>query len=317
MHPDLVFDRGLLRSAVFRRTHPDVRPLTTAVRQGEIIPLRRGAFVDAAQWAAASDRERHLLRARAVIADAEAEPVLASYSAAAAWGMPVLEFPEHVTLQEPWRGGGRSAPGVRRVSAGHPFVSIHRVGEFDATSVARTALEITRTEPFARALGSMDWALWRRNGLRVSREEVAAELARLPQRFGVERARRVVGFATDLSDSYGESWYRGLVCELGFELPELQKTFHVRGRTYRCDYWWRSVEVAGEFDGKGKYLRSLAPGDDPGKVVWREKRREDALRTVVRGMIRPVWTDLFDPDRVARDLLAAGIPRLGPSRRLR
>lgn len=314
MQNDFVTDRGLVRTADFLRTHSDVRDLTRAVLDGRLIKLRRGAYADATVWSCLDDRGRHLLLARAVACDSAAEPVLAAHSAAAIWGMPALAFGDRVAIQERWKGGGRSAPGVRRIAAGNRSVVPERHGGHLVTSIARTALELTRTEPFSIAVGSMDWALWERNPLRVTRENVLAELDRLPQRFGIERARRVLRFATHLSDSFGESWFRALVHELGFAPPVLQQPWSIEGQRYRTDYWWPQVNVVGEFDGKGKYLRSWREGDDPGEAVWREKKREDAIRTRVRTVIRPVWADLFEPGRVARALEAAGIPRLRPRR---
>lgn len=310
MDDDLTFDRGLLRSADYLRTHTDLRQLRRAIDDGRLTRIRRGAYVDTAAWTALGGREQHLLLARAVLADAAIEPVLAGPSAAAVWGMPMLDYGMEVSIQERWKGGGRSAPGVRRIAAGDQSVLPERRDGYLVTSVARTALELTRREPFARAVGAMDWALWRRNPVAVTKAEVRGELERLPQRFGTERALRVLRFASDLSDSLGETWYRGLAHELGFVPPVLQKEFLIDGKRYLTDYWWPGVNVAGEFDGKGKYLRSWKLGDDPGEVVWREKRREDALRTAVRTVVRPVWADLFDPDRVARDLTAAGVPRM-------
>lgn len=77
------------------------------------------------------------------------------------------------------------------------------------------------------------------------------------------------------------------------------------------DFWWRSVNVASEFDGKQKYTRQEYTGGDPGEVVWREKKREDRLRRQVRGIVRILTSDVKHPARLERLLLDAGIPRRG------
>ncbi len=56
--------------------------------------------------------------------------------------------------------------------------------------------------------------------------------------------------------------------------------------------------MLGEFDGRVKYGRLLRPRQDPGDVVFAEKRREDEMRDAGWGVVRWVWADLADPDRL-------------------
>ena len=73
----------------------------------------------------------------------------------------------------------------------------------------------------------------------------------------------------------------------------------------RTDFWWSDHETVGEFDGKLKYGRLLKPGQDPGEVVFQEKRREDAIRDAGLTVRRWTWSDLdrFAPvaERLRRD----------------
>jgi hypothetical protein len=308
---DAIDRDGLIFSSDFLRTESDIRVLTRAVARGELIKLRRGAYVRAETWANANGREQHLFRARAVVAHAQSPAILAGFSAAAAHGMPVMRFPNTVSLQQPWQGGGRSAPGVRRTSAGHPSVHTEVVNGIECTDIARTALELTRLAPFAHAVGSLDWALWRANPRRVIREAVAAELAELPARFGIARANRVLSFATHLSDSFGESMCRALAFEAGFALPTLQREIRDAEGLMVPDYSWDDLGILGEFDGRGKYLRGMRAGEDPGDVVWREKLREDRLRALGFTLVRIVWDDLMLPSLLVSKLVAAGVPRRG------
>ncbi|MDM4761434.1 type IV toxin-antitoxin system AbiEi family antitoxin domain-containing protein [Galbitalea sp. SE-J8] len=299
----------IITTAAFARANPDTRALTRALARGELVKLRRGAYVAREVWDAADARDRHLLRAHAAASQMQSEPVLAGFSAAAVWGMPVFELPETVTLAEAWGGGGRSAPGVRRTAAAFPTTEVVERDGLRVTTLARTALELTRVEPFARAVASMDWALWRRNPLRIPMEELADEADRLTVRFGIVRARHCVAFASHLSDSYGESLCRALMHELGFAPPTLQLELRdARGRMLP-DFAWRRERVLAEFDGKGKYLRGMRDGEDPGEVVWREKKREDRLRALGWSVVRVVWADLLDRDRLIRLLVDAGVPR--------
>ena len=77
------------------------------------------------------------------------------------------------------------------------------------------------------------------------------------------------------------------------------------------DYLWESVGQAGEFDGKSKYTRNEYTAGNPGEVVWKEKKREDRLRRMVRGVTRIIAPDVENPARLVGLLLAAGVPRGG------
>ena len=67
----------------------------------------------------------------------------------------------------------------------------------------------------------------------------------------------------------------------------------------RCDFCWEEYATVGEFDGRVKYGRLLRPGQDPGDVVFAEKRREDELRDLGREVARWVWDELETFDAVA------------------
>lgn len=62
------------------------------------------------------------------------------------------------------------------------------------------------------------------------------------------------------------------------------------------DWAWPEFGLLGEFDGRIKYGRLLKPGQDPGDVVFEEKRREDELREITGfSMIRLIWSDFANP----------------------
>ena len=67
----------------------------------------------------------------------------------------------------------------------------------------------------------------------------------------------------------------------------------------RTDFAWEEHGLVGEFDGRIKYGRLLRPGQDAGDAVFREKRREDAIRDEGWGVLRWTWADLHRPDRFA------------------
>lgn len=310
MNLDSITNRhGVLRSSDFLRTGSDIRELTRAVERGELVKLRRGSYLRAREWEAADARARHLIRADVARHYARRELPFAGATAAAIWGMWVHEYPDEVVFLDRWKGGGRSEPGVRRITAAAASAGLRRVDGRLVTDVARTAVDVARSADFATAIGTLDWALWRRNPHRVSREQLAAELEKLPSTLRRRFVERAIVFASPLSDSYAESLARALIFELGYELPEQQAEFpHARG-VYFVDFAWRSRRVIAEFDGFGKYLDPEMNGGDPARVVLAEKLREDELRRFGFDVIRIYWSDLMNPTSLMQKLDQAGVPR--------
>jgi len=305
----LATPRGLVFTSDVLRIATDVRELTRAVERGRLVKLRRGAYVLADVWEAADDAARHLLRAEVAGRDARHELPFAGATAATIWGMWLHRHPEEVTFLDQWKGGGRSEPGVRRITAAAASAGVRRVDGHLVTDVARTAVDVARSSDFVTAVGSLDWSLWRRNPHRVSREELAAELAKLPTTLRRRFVERAIAFASPLSDSYAEAYARALMYVLGYELPVQQfEVPHAAGR-YFVDFAWPGRRVLAEVDGFGKYLDPSMNGGDPAAVLRAEKLREDELRRQGYAVVRLYWSDLMDPSALMAKLDAAGIPR--------
>jgi len=312
MDYDALGRNGLILSTELRDVLGDSRALRRDAERGILVRLRRGAFVTRTVWDAADPRERHLLRARAVLTAVRRPAALAGVSAAAVWGMPIDEaWPAEVTILDEWRGGGRSEPGVRKTASGFRTASIHLVDGIPVTSIERTAIDVARTHSFARAIGSLDWVLWRKRTGALEKSALVEELDRLDPRFGIRHLRRCIGFSTSLSDSFGESTARAVIHLLGFEPPELQVEFVDAEGRIEPDFFWRAVRKAAELDGKAKYTRSEFTHGNPGEVVWREKKREDRLRAMEGGVTRILTEHVEAPVRLERMLLHAGVPRGG------
>ena len=88
---------------------------------------------------------------------------------------------------------------------------------------------------------------------------------------------------------------RVLFFRRGVPYPELQH--EVRDADGRligiADFYWPEYHHLGEFDGRVKYERLVKPGESGGDAVFREKRREDAMRGRQYGMTRWTWPDLM------------------------
>ncbi len=103
-----------------------------------------------------------------------------------------------------------------------------------------------------------------------------------------------VRMATPLSESVGESRGRWLFWRMGLPAPRCQfKIYDAQGvLVARCDWGWPDHGLVGEFDGHLKYGRLLKPGQNPGDVMFAEKRREDLVRELTgMRMVRLVWHD--------------------------
>jgi len=140
---------------------------------------------------------------------------------------------------------------------------------------------------------------------------LALELSRMPRGTPRRLLSSVIGEASALSQSVGETRTRAVVRQLGFPPPTLQfEVVDAEGSMYG-DLAWPKFRVILEFDGRMKYTRDEYTGGDPATVVWREKRREDRLRRLGWTIVRVVWADLERPSTLAGWLEAAGLSRGG------
>lgn len=108
---------------------------------------------------------------------------------------------------------------------------------------------------------------------------------------------RAVAMADGRSESSGESWSRLVFAGLALPAPELQAEIRDAGGRLvgRVDFLFRERRVIVEFDGRVKY-----EGADGRDALFREKRREDALRSLGYQVVRLTWRDLSDPALVCR-----------------
>ena len=107
-----------------------------------------------------------------------------------------------------------------------------------------------------------------------------------------------VRMADGRSGSVGES--RGIWAFFTLGIPAPERQFVVRGPSGDVigvtDWYWPAHHLIGEFDGRVKYGRLLRPGQDPGQVVFDEKKREDNLREITQAKVfRLVWSDYDRP----------------------
>ena len=316
--------RPLQRSSELALVGENPRSLHRAVARQQLVRLRRGVFVDAAEWPEVSERDKYLLRMRAVAATRKVAPVFSHQSAAILWGLPMIgSLPREVHLMAAGRRGVHSKNGV---AWHHDRLGDDDVVECDGmhvTSLLRTLVDLARTSPFLSAVTSLDVGTKSRfllpNGAEasgISREEVIDRLAADGPVAGSRAARIAVTFSDNRSGSPGESLSRGQIFLCGFPVPELQVSFvSPAGIEDIVDYRWQqkqgagTLRLLGEFDGYVKYTRNeFTDGRPIEEIVWTEKQREDRLRaTTQHGMARWIWDVALRAQNLRTLLLEAGL----------
>jgi hypothetical protein len=273
--------------------------IARAARRGELVRLRRGAFLRADE-VVADPVARHRLLVDATVPLLAPGAVVSHRSAAVLHGVPVWE--DALGLVDVTRAAGS---GNRR---GHLHVhaapladsEVVEVRGIAVTSLARTVVDLGRSIPLGQAVAAGDAAL--RSGLPPVALEQSLTLA--PGRRGIAAARRAVALLDPRSESAGESASRVALVELG--LPPSHLQYEVRspagGLVGRADFAWEQHRTLGEFDGRVKYGALLRPGQRVEDVVWAEKRREDALRDLGWQVVRWTWADLLQPWLIAERL---------------
>ena len=115
-----------------------------------------------------------------------------------------------------------------------------------------------------------------------------------------QRLAQLLREADPACESVGETRTRVLLRDLGLEVRSQVRISDARGLIGRVDFLV-GERVVVEFDGMVKY-----GGAEGRRALQAEKAREDRLRDAGYVVVRLVWADLDDPQRV-RDLVARAI----------
>lgn len=277
-------------------SHPEIE---TMVRAGELIRLRRGAYVAGPTLDSLSERVRHRHLLESTIRQCRDGAVVSHMSAAVLHGLPIWRDQlERVSIIRDRKGSGRERRYVR--VRGMPLAAedLATVDGIVTTSLARTVVDLACLLSTRRAVAVGDAALRQVEQTEPGRDfpaELASTLARATRRPGVPRARRVVAFLDGRSESPGESESRVIMHEHGIPTPELQHELFDAGGylVARTDFAWLERRLLGEFDGAVKYSGQF--GKPAEQVVLEEKRRENLIRSYGFEIVRWTWPDLRQP----------------------
>ena len=316
MHPELsavaACRLGVFTSQEALRVGYRVEDIRAELRTRRWSRLRKGVYVVADRLAPADSRERHLIDCVAVLLSLGPGPVLSHASAARLHGMtlPRRQSAEvRLTAADQWRRGRgyRVAQATMTAAETEPWL------QFRAMSVARTLVDCAREWSLTDGVIAVDAAL---NEKKVTRAELVETVLSGSHRVGIAHAARVLGLSDGRAESPLETRGRLAILASGLPRPELQVEIHdAAGFVGRVDAWYEDAAVAIEFDGQVKYTDPRYVSS-PGKVLWEEKRREDAMRALGVRFVRVVNDDLGAswPGTAARigGLLAA--PYVGPRR---
>lgn len=287
----LTTTKGVASGTELRALGTSDRDLTRAVRAGELVRIRKGAYVEGDLWRAAKPWERHELRARAVFrSQAGTTAVLSHHSALAVHGVALHGVDDRVHLLHTDGRRGRTDAGLRMhrpVPA--PFVMEHE--GIRVVAPAAACVQVAAQFGAEAGLVSADAALHR--GL-ISQEDLATAMSGIrPDRWS-RAPSSMVALADPRIESAAESRARWCFHVVGLDQPTPQVVLRDEwGEPWaRLDFLVEDLGVVIEVDGLGKYgdLRDLHA----------EKAREDRLRELGYEVVRLTWADLADPEVVRR-----------------
>jgi predicted transcriptional regulator of viral defense system len=302
---------GVTTAARLRAAGLSAGQIQRLTNRGALRSLRTGVYAPAAlaDSVAGDQAAAHLIQVAAAIAVSHSRVVGSHRSAAVVHGLSLIgpPLPGRVELtRAPGDQGSRSRrPGILLHVAALPAGHITRCRAVPVTSVARTAVDLARTLPFAEGVAVADSALRNRQ---ITPEELADVLAQCPRWPGSQRARRVVAFADPRAESALESISRAAFHVLGLPAPELQAWIGHDGEVIgRADFLWREHRTIAEADGALKYSR-------PARAIA-QLDRDARLRAAGYQVVHFTWPEITKMPGQVVDLIRAAFRQGGGTRR--
>ncbi|WP_406832340.1 type IV toxin-antitoxin system AbiEi family antitoxin domain-containing protein [Pedococcus sp. KACC 23699] len=266
------------------------------VRRGELVRVRRGAYVDPAQWARAGVDERYRLTVLAVARSRGGAEVVSRHSALALWRLPLWDVDRGLVVLSSDVQEAATRAGLR-VTPVRGLVAVRRINGLRVQTVA-DAVVTTSSFSMEGGVVAADAAL--RAGsctlddLEDARERLLSSLR------GRARVRKALDSVDGSSESPGESRTRLLLVALGLPVEPQFEVLDGWGRVMARVDFLVAGRVVVEFDGAVKYA-----GADGQAALVAEKLREDRLREMGFVVIRLTWADLARPHEVRRRIEAA------------
>ncbi|MGA8047679.1 MAG: type IV toxin-antitoxin system AbiEi family antitoxin domain-containing protein [Dermatophilaceae bacterium] len=267
--------------------------LTALVRRGEVIRIRRGAYVLANVFASADIAGRYRLRVLAVMRSRPRSDRASHHSALSLLDIPFTSAPLDAVLAESRASGRRTSGGLHL----HPPSSQPglRLGDLRLVSVPVACVQMAARYGFEAGVCAMDSALQRR---RCTREELERAMADVdPRRRG--QVTLAIAASEALTESVGETRTRIILQDAGFAVRPQAEIRDGERFLGRVDFLVDDCVVV-EFDGLVKY-EGLAGRT----ALAAEKERESRITRLGYEVVRVVWSELDHPVGIVQRVLDA------------
>lgn len=277
-----------------------------AIRRGQLVRLGRGTYCQAIAEDDTFARRLRQYQYRCVAYGLRSPKVILSHlSVASMCGLPADTGDVsvvHATV--PGIGGGRCERDVRRHVGTISPGEWEWYGPLRVTTMARTLIDVARSEAKFPAVAMVDAAL--HQGL-TTPDALTAMLVRCRNFPGMTAARRVCALVDGRSESVGETRCRLFFAENGLPQPELQVAVYSAAGDFlaRTDFALLEFGVIVEFDGEVKYRQLLRPGESVSDAVLREKYRQDRIEDAGLVVVRVSWRDFQRPAELEDRIRAA------------
>jgi len=254
-----------------------------------------GVRTDPRELTPAEARELALARIAAISRKLRTPFWFSHESAALLWGCPLWKPVTETHIIQTVSPNTHSGPLLTRHLMPLPVGDRQERRGVPVTSLDRTVVDCLGRLPPLDSLVIADGAL----RLGADREAIATRLGALAGRRGVVGARIVLDHADGRAESPWETFLRYVLLRHGLPRPELQVQIRSRLGWFRADAGWREWKLLLEFDGFTKY--STFAGGDPARVLFEEKRRQEAIEEEGWGVLRVTAADLSRPaDLISR-----------------
>lgn len=223
--------------------------------------------------------------------------MFARESAALLHGIPVLGgWPEKPHLIDSELGSAsRRSPREAVVHRPRYRPDVCSIDGLLATTPVATAISLAASRDLFAGVAAIDYVL----AQDAERDEIERTIREWQPFHGARRARRALDLATGLAETPLESVSLVGMLQGGLPRPVQQAEVVARGCRYRLDFWWPDLGVAGEADGRIKYLT--------GVDLFDEKRREDDIRSLDLRFVRWGWEEAWACAPMLERLHQAGV----------
>jgi very-short-patch-repair endonuclease len=261
------------------------------VESGELVRVRRGAFVAAGQWygAHADPDEQCRLMVMAVMRSRPTGEVATHHSALALHRLPLWHVDRRLVVLAADVQETTTCHGLR-LSPLRALVQETDVNGLGALCIP-DAVVTASSHAVEAGVVAADAAL--HNGLCTLDELWESADRLLPGLRGKARVHRALASVDGAAESPGESRSRLVLTALGLPVRSQVSISDESGAFVARVDFLVAGRVVVEFDGAVKY------GGDPGQqALVAEKLREDRLRELGYELVRVTWDELAEPERL-------------------